>query len=102
MAEIVLKTIRRNNIVKAQLITVDITGPNYATGGSLFTPTMVGLNTFEFISIPPVSGYVPIYDWTNQKIMVYWAPGGTSRVLDEITNATDLTAVTFYAMIIGR
>jgi hypothetical protein len=102
MAEIVLNNIRRNNIVKSQLITVDITGPNYATGGSLLTPAMLGLNTIDFIITEPNGGYIGIYDYTNQKLMFYWAPAGTSRVLAEITNATDLTASTFKVMVIGR
>jgi len=101
MADIVLTDIMQNNIVKAKLATVKITGPNYATGGHTFTPDMVGMNVFHFVSIPPVSGYVPIYDWTNQKIMMYWS-NSSATVLAQITNATDLTGVTFYATVIGR
>jgi hypothetical protein len=46
------------------------------------------------------NGYVPQWDATNSKLMMYEA-GADAAALDEVANTTDLSAETIVVMVYG-
>lgn len=72
-------------------------GSSYPTGGFPLLRSDLGLAStadpqFD-VSVRQNSGYTGEYDYTNQKLKLYWS-GGTAAVQSEVTNATDVSAVT--------
>src|SRR4051812_20868035 len=67
---------------------------SYPTGGYALTPQTlgVGLNA-DWVMAQPKSGYV--FEWipSTQKLLVRWS-GAAGAIDPEVTNATDLSAVT--------
>jgi hypothetical protein len=100
MAVQVISNMQHNNMVKQYVVTFDLTGPNYVTGGDLLTPAMLGLNKINYFGIEMQSGYVGMYDYTNQRLLFYWS-NSSATVLAQITNATDLTGVVFKCLVVG-
>lgn len=72
----------------------------YAATGIAVTPGTFGLNvTILDLNIEPANGYIPRYDKTNKKVMVYLqkdpgAAGGADIPLPE-AGSIDLSAVAF-------
>lgn len=81
---------------------------SYPTGGYTGFSTMVAAaaraatpplpDTFAAadvygIKILDCAGYVPAYDKTNDKLKLYWC-AGAGAPMTEVTNATNLSAVT--------
>jgi len=89
-------TVRNVNIEGARkAVTVDITfDSSYATGGEAFVPDDVGLSVIDFADIAATGGRTFSYSASTGKILAY--AGST-----EVTNATDLSAVTVRARIWG-
>ena len=73
---------------------------SYPTGGYSLLPSDLGFaptNDPEFhceVKAAPGAGYLFTYDHVNQKVKAYWTGAGLSAVLAEVTNATNLSAVT--------
>lgn len=74
---------------------------SYPTGGESLTPGDCGLVSSisdgeYWIEAWPSKGYVPEYDKANKKMKLYWAnyPGAAAGALVEVTNATDVSAIT--------
>lgn len=44
---------------------------SYPTGGELLAPGDIGLGHIAFMWVPPKSGFVFEYDYTNQKLMAF-------------------------------
>lgn len=71
---------------------------SYPTGGEALDPSNIA--RLEFASIQGGGttatglGYVFNWDTVNQKVVVVWGNAGTASVLPEVTNATDLSALT--------
>jgi len=69
---------------------------SYPTGGESFTPSDLKLQGINHIDISPKDGYVFEYDYTNQKVKVYYADYASANAgaLIEVPNATDLSTLT--------
>lgn len=78
---------------------------SYPTGGEALTLNtdlgwsgsstyVVGLNSSS------VTGYVPAYDTTNNKLLMFEA-GADGAALDEVANTTDLSAETITVLVFG-
>lgn len=74
----------------------------YATGGIAVTPAQFGLLTLVHLDLGATGGYVFEYNKTTGKILAYWTGAGLSAVLAEVTNATNLTAITPRFMAYGK
>ncbi len=81
---------------------------SYPTGGESLTRADLGFASTaddEFFVLPqPSVGYVPVYDLSGQKLLLYrqkdpGAVGGADIPLVEMTNTGDATAVT--AMVVA-
>ena len=75
---------------------------SYVTNGESLTATQLGLESLHvmFISMEN-SGYVAQYDYTNSKIVLYEA-GADGAILDEVANATNVSAVKVRVLVFGR
>lgn len=83
---------------------VDVTGPtSYANPGGTaeFTASSLGMAQIlaVFFTDAP-SGHIARYDAATGKVKFYWS-GTASAVLNEVTNATNLSTVTVKALVIG-
>jgi hypothetical protein len=70
---------------------------SYPSGGEALD--LAGNRTIKFLSCPPKGGYVFSWDQDNQKLLAYrtkdpGAAGGADIVLQEVSAATDLSALT--------
>jgi len=80
----------------SRIKTYDVTfDSSYATGGEALAPGDVGLSVIRSVTASSVGGRSFPYDRTNQKLQAY---GGTT----EVSNATDLSAVTTRVVLTGR
>jgi len=66
---------------------------SYPTGGESLDLTPYFATQVHLVLIEPQAGYVFAYDYTNKKVMAYWTGATTAAVLAEITNATNLSAL---------
>lgn len=69
---------------------------SYATNGEAILLSQLGLTTIDQMIVYPQSGYVFVWDNTNNKIKAYWVPTGTNasaQALGEVANNTDLSAL---------
>lgn len=74
---------------------------SYAAGGYPLTAAQFGLTKIIEMTVQPTSGYVPTWVGGTGKLIVRWTGAGTAAVLAEVTNATDLSAVSFLAIAYG-
>ena len=75
---------------------------SYASGGEALTATTLGMEQIHFVALSMEnSGYVPQYDYTNEKIALYEA-GADGAILDEVANTTDVSAVVVRVLVFGR
>ena len=83
----------------------------YDTGGESFTPAMVGLSEFTFVSASCdaanlAGAYVIQYDYTNQTLAVYGveqdADAATTETLDEEDSLADLSGMTVRVLCVGH
>ena len=66
---------------------------SYPSGGEPLTPGALGFKSIHVVlAHGEDSGYVPQYDYTNEKMAVYEA-GADGAALDEVANTTDLSAL---------
>jgi hypothetical protein len=86
---------------KAVIASITGANPYVNPGGWSLTPAMLGMATIEFaLFMDPPSGHIIRYDVATQKVKAYWS-GTASAVLNEVTNGTNLSAVTFKGLFIG-
>jgi len=72
---------------------------SYASGGESLTAGNLGMTAVHIvIADGEDSGYVPQYDYTNEKLAVYEA-GADAAALDEVASTTDLSA--YYVRILA-
>lgn len=97
MALTVARTDTYNVGSRTETITT-VTGDNsYPTGGWALTPSQLGFsnNATDLVVdiIGTGGGFMPEYDYTNQKLKVYWFnyPGAAAAAAAEVTNATNLS-----------
>lgn len=95
-------TIQRHGKMLSHLAKfVDVTcDSSYATGGYSLTAADLGLQRIDFVDAGASGGYVPEYNYSTNKLLVRWS-GGSGAVLSQVTNATDLSAVTFRLYVLG-
>ena len=69
---------------------------SYPTGGEAVTLSELGLSRLDDLTIEPSAGYAFAWDGstTAPKIIAYWTGAGLSAVLAQVTNGTNLAAVT--------
>ena len=69
---------------------------SYPTGGESLTAASLGIKTIELLIAEPKSGYVFSYDYTDAKLMVYYADyaAAAAGALIQIPDLTDLSAIT--------
>lgn len=85
-----------------------ITLGTYATGGVAVTKSTFSLAVkLNDLRIDPSGGYVPRWDKTNGKVMVYvtkdpGAVGGADVVMQELANAVDISATSFRFKVEGK
>ena len=89
------------------LVNLTIVGDDaYPTGGTAAFQDAVRAATGNEIEVMAVvgndcGGYIPNYDKTNDKLVVYEA-GADAAALDEVTDTTDLSSTTFQLLILGK
>ena len=68
---------------------------SYPTGGYALTGSTLGCDValHDVTFNQGTGGYVYNYDYTASKVKLFWS-NGTGAVLSEVTNATDVSAVT--------
>jgi hypothetical protein len=76
---------------------------SYPTGGESLTPANMALSRVQSVSILPKSGYVFEYDYTNSKVLAYYADydavaDGALIQVPDTTNLSTLTGVRFNAI----
>ena len=89
---------------RLHLKTVTITGDSsYPTGGYALTPAQVGFTSIVAVLFSDASalGVQATYDYTNQKVKLFWTGAGLSAALAEVTNATNVSTAVLRALIIG-
>lgn len=84
---------------------------SYPTGGEALTKADLGFAatvdpTFNVIALP-TAGYIPEYDHTNSKLLMYdqkdpAAAGGADIPLPQVGNTVDLSAVTVRVVATGK
>lgn len=78
-------------------VLAQVTLGTYATSGEAWNAlTQLKLETLDWLQIEPTVAYKAVYDRTNAKILVYNQAG------TQVTNATDLSAVTLRVYAKGR
>lgn len=86
---------------------VSFTGDtSYPTGGSDFAAalaTAVSRKNYQILSVLPgdSKGYVPAFDRATGKLKLYATGGSAGAALAEVTNATNLGAVTFILNVVS-
>lgn len=73
----------------------------YATGGIAVSAKQLGLGLTESMAIYPAGGYVFSYNPTAATVMAYEA-GSANSEFHEVDTNTNLSAVTFVWVAIGR
>ena len=98
-----LSEVRQTVVGNLKMKIYDITfDSSYPTNGEGFTPSDVGMRDFESVCFSgDSSGYVPQFDYTNEKIKMYEA-GADGAALDEVANGTDLSSVSCRVIIHGK
>lgn len=87
--------LKRNSVGNRRTVTATVTfDSSYPTGGESLTPTQIGLKTVDFMAAEPQGGRTFPYDHANKKLMAF---ASTTQV----TNATDLSAVSTVVWAIG-
>lgn len=87
---------------------VSFTGDtSYPTGGSAFLAaflTAVGKKNYSILSVLPQDskGYIPAYDAATGKLKLYATGASSGAALAEVTNATNLSAITFVVTVISN
>jgi hypothetical protein len=80
---------------------------SYATGGDTGDWGTIGVignrddttgKAPNFVFLAPSAGYVPVWDATNKKVIVYQQSAATGA-LTQVANTTDLHTVVFNALI---
>jgi|SRR5882724_6406724 len=66
----------------------------YATNGIAVTPAQFNLITLVHLDLGATAGIVFEYVKSTGKIKAFWTGAGLSAALAEVTNATDLSAMT--------
>ena len=88
----------------AVLRRITVTGDaSYPTGGYAVTAANCGVD--EIYAVIPAGGfdgYVAEFDYTNSKLKFYWTGAGLSGVFAQVTNATNLSAVSGDIIVFGR
>lgn len=69
---------------------------SYPTGGEALAPSALGMARFERVIAENKSGYLFEYDYTNEKLLAYYADndGASDGALIQVADTTDLSAVT--------
>jgi hypothetical protein len=77
---------------------------SYGTGGESLAPADVGLMKFYDVRIHQTAGYAFAFDYTNNKVLAYWAPAlshthALSIPLLTVTGLTQLSATALGATV---
>lgn len=81
---------------------VDITPDNsYPTGGWALTPGQVGMAKILAVIVPNSNGYAMTYVRSTGKLLVRATGSANQAAFAEIPNATDLSALTIFAIVFG-
>lgn len=80
---------------------------SYPTGGSAFLAaflTAVGRKNYSILAVEAQDGkgYVPAYDRATGKLKLYATGASAGAALAEVTNATNLSAVTFVLTVLSN
>lgn len=87
-------------VMKVVAITMD---SSYATGGESVTAAACKMGKIDTLLPIAHAGYVPVWDSANSKILAYWVDTTVDGdALAEVTATTDLSAVVFPAIVIGK
>jgi len=74
---------------------------SYPTNGEALVPADCRLTRIDYMIIAPSAGYVFEYVVSTNKVKAYWS-GTAGAVMAEVTNATDLSAVSAYFIAFGK
>lgn len=89
--------------LKAVFLT--ITGPTSYTnpGGAVeFSPASLGMASIQMVLFQDSpSGHIVRFDPATNKVKWYWS-GTASAVLNEVTNGTNLSAVSVVCLVLGN
>lgn len=69
---------------------------SYPTNGEPCAMVVLGLGQIDYIEFSNGNGYTAQYDYTNQKIVMY------ASAATEVTNTTDLSAITLRYRAVGK
>lgn len=76
---------------------------SYPTGGYPLAPSALGLTEILYLDVSSLGGYIPHYDYVNQKLKLYVVPATPSNSsLVEVPNATNLSAMNGRIVCIGK
>lgn len=70
---------------------------SYPTGGEALSKSTIGLgDRLDSIVFEPAGGYVPVYDYTNEKVKMFMGDNNNAAdgPLIEVADTTDLSALT--------
>lgn len=119
---VVIALLKRSKNLSLHQNIAEITFDNsYPTGGESVTAAQFGLQSIDMVVLSGSGGYIAEYDYTNNKIKVLTpaAPHShtentaaayvqnattaenVAEAASEVANATDLSAVTVRAMVVG-
>lgn len=89
-------TVKRVPGTRTHVVTTVSFDNSYPTGGYPFDANaQLGLSTIEEgPQIQAKGGVLPEYDATNKKILIRWGNAGSASLMPEVTNGTDLSAIT--------
>lgn len=94
------RTVAFPNYVRRGLFSTGV----YATGGVAVAKALFDLPvSLDELQLNNSGGYTAEWDKANGKVLVYWQTDSDNGVaLGEVTDTTDLSAVTFRTRAVGR
>lgn len=77
---------------------------SYPTNGEAVVESQLGLESIDFVLLSPNAGYVPEFDHANKKVKVFYADCDYAgdKALIEVANGTNLSAIKFRGLVVGR
>jgi hypothetical protein len=80
---------------------LNVSGPASYVNGTGFDPGFPSVGSPILIVSDNQSGYLPVGDYANKKVKVFWC-AGSGAPATEITNGTNLSAVSFRILVAWR
>ena len=100
----VVEKIGGTNNLRINVCTVTMDNSYPSPGGEAVTANQFGLNTITALFIQPASGFVGEYIAADGKIVVRYGDNNNASdsALVEVADTTDLSAVIFTVLALGR